>query len=108
LRYLRDADVASNQHGWQWVAGCGTDAAPFHRIFNPTRQGLTFDPNGDFVRRWVPELRSVAGPAVHEPWTMRGTLNETLLTDYPQQIIDHSEQRQEALRRFAVLPPRSA
>lgn len=108
LHHLRDGDMASNQHGWQWVAGCGTDAAPFHRIFNPTRQGMTFDPSGEYVRRWVPELRGIAGAAVHEPWMLRGTLNEALLGDYPSPVIDHGEQRQEALRRFAVLPPRSA
>ncbi len=61
LSRLVDGDLASNNHGWQWVAGCGTDASPFHRVFNPVTQGLRFDPEGDYVRRYVPELRSVAG-----------------------------------------------
>src|SRR5699024_2932792 len=65
---LVDGDLASNQHGWQWTAGCGTDAAPYFRIFNPTTQGERFDPSGDYVRRWIPELRHIAGGAVHRPW----------------------------------------
>src|SRR5699024_9540362 len=60
---LVDGDLASNQHGWQWTAGCGTDAAPYFRIFNPTTQGERFDPSGDYVRRWIPELRHIAGGA---------------------------------------------
>lgn len=107
LYWLRDGDAASNQHGWQWVAGCGTDAAPFHRIFNPIKQGLTFDPSGDYVRRWVPELREIPGAAVHEPWLIRGTLAEPANFNYPAPIVDHSVERQEALARFAVLPPRN-
>ena len=69
---LQDGDLASNNHGWQWVAGTGTDPAPYFRIFNPTTQGKKFDPDGDYVRRWVPELRQVAGGAVHEPWKLGG------------------------------------
>ena len=68
MRHLRDGDLASNQHGWQWTAGSGTDAAPYFRIFNPVTQGLRFDPDGDYVRRYVPELRDLAGAAAHEPW----------------------------------------
>ena len=108
LYWLRDGDAASNQQGWQWVAGCGTDAAPFHRIFNPVKQGLTFDPDGDYVRRWVPELRGIPGPLAHEPWKVRGTLSEPADFAYPTPIIDHSVERQVALHRFAVLPPRNA
>ena len=69
MERLRDGDLASNQHGWQWVAGSGTDPAPFFRIFNPVTQGEKFDPNGDYVRRYVPELRHLAGKAP----TSRGT-----------------------------------
>ena len=69
---LQDGDLASNNHGWQWVAGTGTDPAPYFRIFNPTSQGKRFDPDGDYVRRWVPELRQVDGGAVHEPWRLEG------------------------------------
>ena len=85
LEHLQDGDVASNNHGWQWVAGTGTDPAPFHRVFNPVRQGRTFDPDGSYVRRWVPELRDVVGD-IHEPRSP---------------IVDHAEERREALRRFA-------
>ncbi len=64
MRWLVDADLASNQHGWQWVAGCGTDAAPYFRVFNPTGQGRTFDPDGAYVRRWVAGARR-RGDRVH-------------------------------------------
>jgi deoxyribodipyrimidine photo-lyase len=70
MRYLADGDLASNQHGWQWAAGTGTDAAPFFRVFNPVSQGERFDPDGDYVRRFVPELRDVPGAAVHRPWEL--------------------------------------
>jgi len=96
LRHLVDGDLASNNSGWQWVAGCGTDAAPFHRVFNPVTQGRKFDPSGDYVRRYVPELRSVAGPAVHEPWELPGGIP----AGYPGRIVDHAAERQEALARY--------
>lgn len=108
MALLRDADAASNQHGWQWVAGCGTDAAPFHRIFNPVKQGLTFDPNGHYVRQWIPEIRELNGAIAHEPWKVRGTLSEPHAFTYPMPIIDHATERKVALERFAVLPPRNA
>jgi deoxyribodipyrimidine photo-lyase len=97
MERLVDGDLASNSHGWQWVAGTGTDAAPYHRIFNPVRQGLQFDPDGDYVRRWVPELAGIAGPAVHEPWTQ-----PLLAPDYPGPIVDHADARREALERYAA------
>jgi deoxyribodipyrimidine photo-lyase len=100
--HLVDFDVASNQHGWQWVAGCGTDAAPFFRVFNPTTQGKKFDPDGIYVRRWVPELADVPTRSVHEPHTL-----EDPPPDYPSPIIDHAEERREALRRYDVLRDRS-
>jgi deoxyribodipyrimidine photo-lyase len=96
LHRLVDGDLASNNHGWQWVAGCGTDASPYHRVFNPVTQGLKFDPSGDYVRRYVPELRSVAGPAVHEPWD----LPDGLPAGYPDRIVDHAAARAEALARY--------
>ena len=99
LQHLRDGDIASNNHGWQWVAGSGTDPAPFFRIFNPVKQGLDFDPDGDYVRRYVPELRGVPGPAVHEPWKLAGGLP----AGYPQRIVDHAAERTESLRRFATV-----
>ena len=67
MHWLVDGDLASNQHGWQWVAGCGTDAAPYFRVFNPTTQGQKFDPKGEYVRRWVAELREVEDQYIHEP-----------------------------------------
>jgi deoxyribodipyrimidine photo-lyase len=96
LHRLVDGDLASNNHGWQWVAGCGTDAAPFHRVFNPVTQGRKFDPSGDYVRQYVPELRAVDGPAVHEPWDRP----EGLPDGYPERIVDHAAARQEALARY--------
>ncbi len=98
MHLLRDADLASNQHGWQWVAGTGTDAAPYYRVFNPVLQGLKFDPDGSYVRRYVAELAGVAGPAVHEPWTLAGGLP----TGYPAPIVDHAEERGVALSRYAA------
>ena len=93
---LVDGDLASNNHGWQWVAGCGTDASPFYRVFNPVTQGRKFDPAGDYVRTYVPELRSVAGAAVHEPWDLPGGVPE----GYPDRIVDHAAERLEALERY--------
>jgi deoxyribodipyrimidine photo-lyase len=65
---LFDADVASNAHGWQWTAGCGTDASPYYRVFNPVEQGKRFDPDGDYIKRYVPELRHLSSEEIHEPW----------------------------------------
>ncbi|HEV7207924.1 MAG TPA: deoxyribodipyrimidine photo-lyase [Mycobacteriales bacterium] len=90
---LVDADVASNNHGWQWTAGSGTDAAPYFRVFNPITQGQRFDPAGDYVRRWVPELRGLAGPAVHQPGRERPP-------GYPAPMVDHQAERIDALRRY--------
>ncbi|PZS24764.1 MAG: deoxyribodipyrimidine photolyase, partial [Pseudonocardiales bacterium] len=96
MRHLVDADLASNQHGWQWTAGTGTDATPFFRVFNPVTQGRKFDPDGEYVRRWIPELRDVAGAAVHEPWQ----LPDGVLGGYPSPIVDHAREREEALARY--------
>lgn len=96
MRWLRDGDLASNQHGWQWVAGCGTDAAPYFRVFNPVLQGRKFDPAGDYVRRWIPELSHVPGALVHEPWTVTDGYDR----GYQVRIVDHAQQRQEAIRRY--------
>jgi deoxyribodipyrimidine photo-lyase len=97
MTHLRDGDLASNSHGWQWVAGTGTDAAPYFRVFNPVSQGRTFDPDGDYVRRHVPELRDVGGAEVHEPWTWPGGQPP----GYPERIVDHAAERREALARYA-------
>jgi deoxyribodipyrimidine photo-lyase len=99
LHRLVDGDLASNNHGWQWVAGCGTDASPFYRVFNPITQGHTFDPTGDYVRAYVPELRSIGGGAVHEPWD----LPDGVPAGYPERIVDHAAERQEALARYETV-----
>jgi deoxyribodipyrimidine photo-lyase len=96
LHYLIDGDLASNNHGWQWVAGTGTDAAPYVRIFNPTLQATKVDPDGDYVRHWIPELRGIAGPAVHQPWTQPGGPPN----NYPGPLVDHPSEHAEALRRY--------
>lgn len=93
---LSDYDPASNSHGWQWTAGCGTDASPYYRIFNPVLQGIKFDPQGDYVRKYVPELRHITGPEIHEPWK----LIDAYSNGYPQPIVDHSVERDEALARL--------
>ena len=96
LDHLVDGDLASNNHGWQWVAGTGTDASPYFRVFNPVTQGLKFDPQGDYVRRWVPELAHLTGKAAHEPWDAE----DGYAHDYPKRIIDHAAERQVALDRY--------
>lgn len=96
---LVDGDLASNQHGWQWVAGTGTDAAPYFRVFNPVAQGERFDPDGTYVRRWVPELAAVPDRHVHHPWTDPAGPP----AGYPPPIVDHAEEREEALRRYAAV-----
>jgi deoxyribodipyrimidine photo-lyase len=101
LEHLMDGDVASNNHGWQWVAGTGTDASPYFRVFNPVTQGKKFDPDGDYVRRWVPELAHVAGKKAHEPWSVDDGYDH----DYPEPVVDHVEERAEALRRYDAARP---
>lgn len=94
---LVDADLGNNTQGWQWSAGTGIDAAPFFRIFNPVLQGERFDPQGDYVRRWVPELRAVPGAAVHAPWKRPATLS-CIEGDYPRQpIVDLQQARDQTL-----------
>jgi deoxyribodipyrimidine photo-lyase len=93
---LTDFDPASNSHGWQWTAGCGTDASPYYRVFNPVLQGVKFDPNGDYVRKYVPELRHIEDGSLHEPWE----LIDGYQHGYSERIVDHSIERDEALRRL--------
>lgn len=94
---LVDADLASNVLGWQWVAGCGADAAPYFRIFNPILQGEKFDPNGDYVRRWVPELAGRAAKEIHHPRVLGDGWK------YPLPITDLAISRQRALERYAQI-----
>jgi deoxyribodipyrimidine photo-lyase len=93
MRWLVDGDLASNQQNWQWAAGSGVDAAPYLRVFNPTSQGRKFDPRGEYVRRWVPELASVADP--HDP-----SPEDRRAAGYPEPVVDHAVERREALDRW--------
>ena len=96
MRHLVDGDLASNSHGWQWVAGTGTDAAPYFRVFNPVTQSKRFDPSGVYIRRWVPELALAPDRSVHDPWTEPNGAPAA----YPAPIVDHGVERAEALRRY--------
>jgi deoxyribodipyrimidine photo-lyase len=104
---LVDADLANNTLGWQWVAGCGADAAPFFRIFNPVSQGEKFDPDGEYTRRWLPELHRLPRKFIHRPWVApQSELDAagiTIGTTYPHPIVDHDMARQRALDRFRAL-----
>jgi deoxyribodipyrimidine photo-lyase len=107
LDTLVDADLANNSAGWQWVAGCGTDAAPYFRIFNPIAQGQKFDPDGEYVRRWVPELRDMPTQFIHEPWTADEFTQKTsgvlIGKDYPAPIIEHKRGRERALEAYQAM-----
>jgi deoxyribodipyrimidine photo-lyase len=88
MQWLVDGDLPSNQHGWQWTAGCGTDAAPYFRVFNPIEQGKKFDPDGDYIRRYVPELRDLPIKELHQPH---------------DPIVDHASERKESLARYEAV-----
>ncbi len=107
---LVDADLGNNAGGWQWVAGCGIDAAPYFRVFNPVTQGERFDPRGEYVRRWIPEIARLADAYIHRPWqASAGEMAEAgvrLDRDYPMPIIDHAAARERALAVFAQLSGR--
>jgi deoxyribodipyrimidine photo-lyase len=104
---LVDADLANNSASWQWVAGCGADPAPYFRIFNPTLQGAKFDPDGVYVRRWVPELARLPDKILHTPWEARpvelADAGIKLGTTYPHPIVDHAAARDRALAAFKAL-----
>ena len=95
---LVDADLANNATGWQWVAGCGADAAPYFRVFNPVLQGEKFDPDGSYVRKWLPELAHLPKDAIHRPWT--APVPAAL---YPSRIVEHGAARDRALAAFHTL-----
>ncbi len=105
---LVDADLASNAFNWQWVAGCGADAAPYFRIFNPVAQGQRFDANGTYVRRWVPELAALPDKLLHTPWLAPAidlaAAGVVLGKTYPHPIVDHKMARERALAAFKALP----
>ena len=105
MQHLVDGDPAANNGGWQWTAGTGTDAAPYFRIFNPVLQGKKFDPQGDYVRHWLPELAQVPDKYLHEPWKMPLAIQQqakcVIGRDYPQPIVDHASARQATLDAYA-------
>ena len=109
---LVDADLANNAANWQWVAGCGADAAPYFRIFNPVRQAERFDPEGDYVRHWIPELKDLASKWIHAPWTAPAVELQdagiVLGKSYPAPIVDHAAAREQALAAYDALKGRSA
>ncbi|HMO01458.1 MAG TPA: deoxyribodipyrimidine photo-lyase [Oligoflexia bacterium] len=109
---LLDADLASNTLGWQWTAGCGADAAPYFRVFNPTLQGKKFDPQGRYVRKWVPELATLPDEYLHAPWEAPSEALEKsgvqLGKNYPSPIVDHSEAKIMALEAFEQIKQTSA
>lgn len=105
LDTLVDADLANNNTmGWQWVAGCGADAAPYFRVFNPVLQGEKFDPDGEYVRRWVPELAKLPAQWIHQPWNAPPLLlaeaGVRLGRNYPHPFVDHGDARQAALAAY--------
>ncbi len=105
LKYLTDGDWAQNNAGWQWSAGCGCDAQPYFRIFNPITQGKKFDPHGDYVRRWVPELKHVPARHIHQPWhAPDSVLNDAAVRldeTYPRPVVDHRFARERFLSTAA-------
>ncbi len=103
LDTLVDADLANNSASWQWVAGCGADAAPYFRIFNPVLQSQKFDPQGIYIRRWVPELASLGNDAIHAPWEAADSTAIYAKTSYPRPIINHKEARAKALYYYRQL-----
>jgi len=104
MENLLDADLANNNGGWQWVAGTGTDAAPYFRIFNPITQGEKHDPQGRYIREFVPELRQVPGRYIHQPWMMPESVQQesecVIGKDYPPPMVDHSEARKRTLEAY--------
>jgi deoxyribodipyrimidine photo-lyase len=103
-RHLLDADVAQNAGNWQWVAGTGADAAPYFRVFNPVLQSQKFDPDGEYIRRWVPELAGLSASMIHEPWEVPpldlAEHGVVLGDNYPDPIVDHAMARQRAIDAY--------
>lgn len=101
LDTLVDADLANNSASWQWVAGCGVDAAPYFRIFNPVLQNLKLNPDGMYIRQWLPELSKYEGKSIHAPW--EDVSKKIYLNKYPQPLINHQEARTRALNYYQQL-----
>jgi deoxyribodipyrimidine photo-lyase len=102
--HLVDFDIASNAHGWQWTAGCGTDASPYYRVFNPIEQGKRFDENGDYIRKYVPELAHLSADEIHEPWEAA----DGYKNGYAKKLVEHSLERLESLARLEEIKVRNA
>jgi deoxyribodipyrimidine photo-lyase len=104
MEWLADGDLALNNGGWQWSAGSGTDAQPWYRIFNPVLQGRKFDPEGAYVKKYIPELSGVPPGYVHAPWEMPASVaadaGVRIGHDYPAPIVDHAAERRVALERY--------
>ena len=104
MQHLVDGDPAANNGGWQWTSGVGTDAAPYFRVFNPILQGTKFDPEGAYVRRYVPELANVPTKFIHEPWKMPPEVQRgagcVIGRDYPLPIVDHALARERVLAAY--------
>ena len=96
MTHLLDGDLASNNHGWQWVAGTGTDASPYFRIFNPITQSKKFDADGEYLRAWIPEIAHLPNRSIHAPWTEKTGAPAA----YPLPIVDHDDERRESLDRY--------
>jgi deoxyribodipyrimidine photo-lyase len=105
--HLNDFDLAANNGGWQWAASSGCDAQPWFRIFNPVTQSQKFDPEGRFIRRYLPQLAGLPDAAIHAPWTARPVdlqaAGVQLGRDYPEPIVAHDQARQTTLARYAVV-----
>jgi deoxyribodipyrimidine photo-lyase len=104
MQHLIDGDPAANNGGWQWTAGTGTDAAPYFRVFNPVLQSNRYDPEGAYIRRWVPELADVPDEVIHHPWTMSRAQQERsgciVGLDYPAPIVEHKVARERAIAAY--------
>jgi deoxyribodipyrimidine photo-lyase len=107
---LNDYDLAANNGGWQWAASTGCDAQPYFRIFNPVTQSEKFDPRGQFIRRYVPEVANFDDKEIHAPWLAAPERQRAAAcvvgTDYPQPLVDHAAARQRTLARYAVVKER--
>lgn len=105
--HLNDFDLSANNGGWQWASSSGCDAQPYFRIFNPVTQSEKFDPDGKFIRRYLPQLAKLSDKRIHAPWTAapdeRMSAGVTLGTNYPRPIVDHAQARERTLERYAVV-----